>query len=352
MGDEMALRPSMLALALAALAMLICAPAAPAVQPGLVTDLTWGAGERDRDRTFSEIRELGARWLRVEVNWGETEPEQGRLHAWSLEQADDTIRRARAQGMQVVVMVSRAPSWASGSEDRGAPPRDPRDYARFVGMLARRYAGDVIAGYEIWNEPNLSRFWAPRADATAYVALLRAASDAVRSADPHAKVVFGGLSGADVDFVRDAYRAGARGLFDVMALHPYACAQSPRSELFTRYRRVRSLMVAQRDARPMWFTEFGWSTGRARCAVSRTTQARYVRDAFRVMQTDRYVQSALYYNLRNNYWSKDSTDLEAQYGLVDTRFRAKPAYAAFRAFARREARRVTRHRARSGSRGW
>jgi polysaccharide biosynthesis protein PslG len=325
------------ACALAVLAPLLAPGGARAAELGVVTDLTWGAAAADQEREYALLSDLGARWIRVEVNWAEVEPARGRYHAWSLGQIDAAVRRNRAAGRRVVILIGKAPRWASGSADQGSPPRDPADYARFAAMLARRYAGDGIAGYEIWNEPNIGRFWGGRPDAAAYVRLLRAAGGAIRAADPRARIVFGGLSTNDVEYVRAAYAAGAKGQFDVMALHPYSCetrverGNAPGS--FLGYRAVRAFMAAQDDRRPMWFTEFGWSTNGERCGVSERAQAANLRASVQLMARDRYVKAAMLYALRNPYWMHDADTTEAQYGLLTTGFRPKLAYAAFRALA-------------------
>ena len=330
--------------ALALAAPLIAAAPAHAVELGLVTDLTWGASSADQEREYTSLSDLGAKWIRLEVNWAEVEPTQGAYDAWSLQQLDAAVRRNRAAGRQVVIMIGKAPRWASGSADQGTPPRDPADYARFVKMIAVRYAGDGIAGYEIWNEENIGRFWGGTPDAAGYVRLLAAAAPAVRSADPDAEVVFGGLSTNDADYVRRAYAAGAKGLFDVMALHPYSCesdlATIKRTSAgviqpgsFLGYRAVRDLMVAQGDAKPMWFTELGWSTTTAACGVTEAVQADRIAASVALMQQDPYVQAAMFYNLRNNYWMADGDTTEARYGLMTTDFRAKPAYATFKTLA-------------------
>jgi hypothetical protein len=313
----------------------LAAPPARAVELGLVTDLTWGAAAADQEREYAALDDLGARWVRVEVNWAEVEPSRGAHHAWSLEQIDAAVRRNRAAGRQVVVMIGKAPQWASGAADQGTPPRDPADFARFAAFMARRYASDGVAGYEIWNEPNIGRFWGGRPDAASYVALLRAARAAIRAADPGARIVFGGLSTNDLAYVRAAYAAGAKGLFDVMALHPYSCDAFPGS--FLGYRAVRELMVARGDARPMWFTELGWSTTSEPCGVSEAAQAERLEASIGLMDRDPYVQAVMFYNLRNNYWLRDADTTEARYGLLTSDFRAKPAYAALRAAAQRTA---------------
>jgi len=337
-----------IACSLAALIVLAAAAPARAVELGLVTDLTWGAAAADQEREYAALRDLGARWIRVEVNWAEVEPTRGGYHAWSLEQIDAAVRRNREAGRQVVVMIGKAPQWASGATDHGTPPRDPADFARFAAFIAQRYAADGVAGYEIWNEQNIGRFWGGQPDAAAYVALLRAAGSAIRAADPTARIVFGGLSTNDLAYVRAAYGAGAKGLFDVMALHPYSCeariddvkrdgAGVLKAGSFLGYRAVRAFMVAQGDERPMWFTELGWSTTSEACGVTEAAQAERIATSVELMDQDPYVQAVMFYNLRNNYWMGDADTTEARYGLVTTGFRAKPGYAAFRTAAHRAA---------------
>jgi hypothetical protein len=341
--------PALVRRALAVLLVLAAGSAhadrAAAAELGLVTDLTWGASSSDQEREYGLLSDLGARWIRVEVNWAELEPSRGAYHQWSLDQVDAAVRRNRAAGRRVVLMIGKAPQWASGSSDQGTPPRDPADYASVVRFLAARYAGDGIAGYEIWNEENIGRFWGGAPDPAGYVALLRAGSAAVRAADPRAAVVFGGLSTNDYEYVRAAYAAGAKGLFDVMALHPYSCESdlaavkrdrsgriAPGS--FLGYRAIHDLMVAHGDAKPLWFTELGWATTSQACGVSEVGQAQRLAASAALVRQDPYVQAVMYYNLRNNYWMHDADETESQYGLMTSGFRAKPAYAAFKAAAR------------------
>ena len=68
--------------------------------------------------------------------------------------------------------------------------------------------------------------------------------------------------------------------------------------------------------------------------MSEATQARYLTAAFSQLALYPYVTVALAYNFRNDYWlNNDPTNLEANYGLLRTDFSAKPAYAAFKAYA-------------------
>jgi hypothetical protein len=312
---------------------------ADALEKGLVADLTWFAGERDNERTAEMLQDSGSRWVRLSVGWRHFETAPGVYNPWWLEHYASEFARARAAGQRVLVMVTESPSWASGSAERYAPPRDPADLARFVGFLAERYGAQIDA-YEIWNEPNISRFWTTGPDGSEYAALLRASYPAIKRADPTADVVFAGPSTNDYAFVEEAYAAGVKGSFDVMGAHPYSCNSPRRIERtangrinrssFLGYREIRASMLANGDDKPMWFTEFGWSTTTKACGVSAAVQAEYLADAYRLAREDPYVHVALWYALRNMYLNADADEVEAQFGLLNTDFTAKPAYGAFR----------------------
>jgi hypothetical protein len=314
---------------------------AQAVEPGLSPDLSWGISNADQDRTAAALKDVGSRWVRLNVEWGSTETSNNTYDSWMLSHYDRAVTTARAAGQKVLMLVSQSPSWASGHSDKQAPPQNPADYADFVRFLAARWAGKVEA-WQVWNEPNISRFWPTGPDPAKYTELLKAAYPAIKAGDPNAKVVFGGPSTNDYGFIEGAYAAGAKGYFDVMSTHPYSC-KSPEtvwnsngriaSGAYLGYREIRKSMLARGDDKPIWFTEFGWSTSTQECGVSEATQADYLTKAFKLAAQDSYVQVAFWYNFRNNYWMKDADDVESRYGLLRSDFSNKPSYDAFKACA-------------------
>jgi hypothetical protein len=338
-------------LALAAL-WLLAVPAARAAEPGVVPDLSWFIPDADKQRSAAALEDLGSKWVRMDVVWREVEPRRGNYDQHWLAEYEEALEIARAAGQKVILQAYNAPAWASGSSSSNVP-RDSADYARFVGMLAQRFRGR-IAAYEVWNEPNLSRFWSTGPDPAAYTQLLRAAYPSIKQADPAAKVVFGGLAGNDYKFLERAYAAGAKGSFDVMGTHPYTYCQSTSPtdiqysggrisrDSFLGYREVRASMLARDDRKPIWFTELGWNTSTRPCdpgsgywggGVSEAKQAEYLTRAYQLIEADPYVEVAIWYALRNPYWMHDGDYGEARFGLLRTDYSQKPAYAAFKAYA-------------------
>ena len=324
----------------------LCLSAAPAgaAVPGVVPDLTWGLTPTEQAREGTALKELGARWVRLHVQWRDAEPVKGSYDPARFAEYDNAVKVARAAGAKVLFMIYEAPAWASGSSSSNVP-RNPAEYAAFVRYMAQRYRGQASA-YEIWNEPGHPRFWSTGRDPVAYTKLLAAAYPAIKGADPDATVLLGGLSSYDYKFLDDVYAAGGRGSFDAVALHPYTdCGISPLTTwydsagklygfAFPGYREVRKRMLALGDDKPLWFTEMGWTTTSESCntgawtsGVSEATQADYLTKAWDTMAKDPYVQVAFWYNLRNEVGERDH--VEGRWGLLHDDFSPKPAAVAF-----------------------
>ncbi|MGH2996173.1 MAG: glycosyl hydrolase, partial [Gaiellaceae bacterium] len=161
--------------------------------------------------------------------------------------------------------------------------------------------------------------------------------------DPSALVVFGGPSGNNDRFIDDAYAAGAKGSFDVMATHPYqglSDAEPERADdgnrwWLTHLPTVREVMLKHGDDKPIWFTEFGWSSHTTepgapnwRRGVTEAQQADFLARAVRLTQ-ERYepVTHMFWYTERdrtqgNLHWNN--------FGLLRTDLSEKPAYATLR----------------------
>jgi polysaccharide biosynthesis protein PslG len=288
------------------------------------------------------MADVGARWVRLDMSWADVETSRGARNSGVIAMTDRAVQMSRAAGVRVLLVVANAPGWASGSSNKAAPPQNPADYANFMSWVVNRYRGQIEA-YEVWNEENTTRFWPTGVNPGQYANLLKTAYPAIKQQDPAAKVLFGGLALNDYAFVEAAYAAEPNlgSYYDVMATHPYTTVGNEAPETIVRgadgrieqnhfpaYREVRATMLAHGTDKPIWFTEMGWATFSG--GVTEATQADYLTRAFRYMEQDPYVQVAVWYNFRNNYWAGDANTWEDSLGLMHTDFSHKPAYDAFK----------------------
>ena len=322
--------------------MLLFPASASALTKGLNTDLTWGISGAEQDQTMAGLTDLGAGWHRLVIAWHDIETRDNSYSG--LSGYDQAINKAEAAGINLVVTVYTAPRWASGVASRESPPQNPADYADFMSFAANRW-GSKVDAWEIWNEQNAQGFWSTGPDPAHYAHLLEAAYPAVKAADPTAQVVYGGTWTNDYDFLEAAYAEvpNLGDYFDVMGTHPYNGVSSPESVAlrpngriepwsFAGYRELRATMLAHGDEKPIWFTEFGWSTFDDPWGVSEAMQAAYLTKAFACAEQDPYVQAAIWYAYRNHPYGADGQNWEYQLGLTRTDFSHKPAYDAFKSY--------------------
>lgn len=298
---------------------------------------------------FSHIKQTFA--------WEDLEPEPD---VWNFSRADAIVQQIEEKGLRLIVRLSDAPTWAHPDIDRDqrpdivdAPADNPSDWADYCGTVAARYAGR-IAGYQIWNEPNLSREWGGREpDAAGYAAMLQTCATAIRAADPEAVIISAGMAPTgtwdatawpDDLFLQRLYDLEFQQWFDVLGVHApgYAPpeidpADAPGGNRFFSFRRVediRRLMIRNGDAaRQMAILEVGWTTdpndpAYSWFAVDEETQARHLVEAYRYAAEHWSpwvgLMSAIY--IADTGWTDD--DEERWWAITTPDNYVRPAYIA------------------------
>jgi hypothetical protein len=353
---------------------LACLPVAPAgAAPGLRTGFM--AGEFSSpdpavrspwlDRAVGEAAAV----VRIGVDWSKIAPARRPAgfapgdpgaagYDWTA--IDAAVRDAAARGLEPLLTVFSAPTWAEGpgrpaGAAAGAWRPDPGQLAAFARAAATRYSGAFadplrpggalprVRDWQCWNEPNLALYLAPQWAARSgrlqpsspaiYRALLNAFYAAVKGVDPSAVVVEAGTAPyGDPDpggqrlfpavFVRQllclspSLRPAAcpdPAHFDVLAHHPYAVA-GPTAPALGRddvsipdlAKLTRPLAVAVRTGRALprgpkrvWVTEFSWDSDPPDPqGVPAATQARWLEQAFEILWREG-VDTLVWLNIRD-----------------------------------------------------
>ena len=170
-------------------------PESPVVVPGLRFGFNVQMPGQDQQRVLDYTTQAEFGWIRQQVRWADFEPSKGNILFGPL---DAIVNVAQANGVNVLFSVVTSPTWARADHLTNAPPDNFNDYGDFVAALARRYDGKVQA-YEIWNEENFTREWAPTVNSGAYVELLKVAFHRIKAVDPKVVVVSGGLTPTGVN---------------------------------------------------------------------------------------------------------------------------------------------------------
>jgi hypothetical protein len=305
--------------------------------------LTWKS-DKDLAAGLNDAVTLGAGWVRVDLSWNNIQPSNPYNYNW--QRFDRVVKAAHARGLNVLPVLAYTPAWARQASCYGGqscPPADPAVFAAFAKYAAERYAPMGVHAWEIWNEPNLAEFFKPKPDPAAYTRLLRATAKALRSVQPKAYLVMGGLAVArtnpetgkvsPTEFLAKVSKLGGNRLVDAVGYHPYNYPHLPSDTTssgtpFERISTARDNLVAVLDKYgtpdlPIWITETGAPTsGPGSAADGKTVPAdtTHVTEAFQAeIATDTVPASAANPHVEAVFWFADQDSATAQ----DTAHRSK-----------------------------
>ena len=287
---------------------------------GTVADGPFFAPGVDMPAELDSMVGTGVQSLRVVVEWrvaqpyrsfAEVPPDQAARFRdeggvpTDYSTIDALMAGAAQRRLSVLPIVMIAPNWAARHPGRDAsPPSDFGAYARFVAALARRYgpngsfwaerpelAARPVAHWQLWNEPHFEHFWSDRPWAGDYVRLVRTTRKALLAVDPKARVVLAGMANRSWEYLEEVYRKRARGLFDIVAIHPFTARVGGVPKIL---RLNRDVMRRFRDSRkPIWITELSWTSARGRTEwtfgneTTEKGQAAKLADAYRALAAQR-----------------------------------------------------------------
>ncbi len=271
-------------------------------------------GQSDSRALVDRTVQLGAQWVREEFTASQLHTGTRAPYSWTS--YDRVVEQERRGGLHVLGLLDYSNTWSFRDHEtmpQAAIGRLASDFSLYAYAVARHYR-KTIQYWEVWNEPNLAQFWSPAPSPSAYAILLSEASQAIKRANPSARIVLAGTSGIDLDFIRKV--AARTNQFDVIAVHPYR--NLPETGLLRAVHDLRGLHKA------VWISEIGWPAGSGCDACTgEVDQARYL-VRFYTLAAAAGVQRVFWYDLRDDPHSTSSP--EAHFGLLRRNLSLKPAF--------------------------
>jgi hypothetical protein len=331
------LRAWIVSLAVATAGIAIAAPAAQAIPSNF-----WGVSPQVTPTVeeFQRLRTGGVDSVRVPIGWGAVESAPG---VADFSAVDHLVAGAAQAEIEVLPFIYNAPPWAvasipvPGSHGSVVAPKTlpvktgaQRAYwTAFLQKVVGRYGPGgsfwaanpslperPIRTWQIWNEQNF-KYFVVRPNPADYGKLVNISYGAIKSIDPGAKLILGGMFAQPkeatlkvkppqayfaTDFLEGLYHStpGIKSKFSGVALHPYT---TDYRKLTPTIEEFRAVLADNHDAgKGLWITEIGWSSktraqeddGFAKGPKGQVTQ---LKGAFNL-----FVQKQAKWKLKQIYW--------------------------------------------------
>jgi polysaccharide biosynthesis protein PslG len=321
-----------------------------------VQDVSDKLGHRDLVR----MDQGGVGIVRRLLYWPAVEPRRGTF-AWRG--TDRVVGRLASRGIDLLPMVYGSPRYIARHSN--VPPvrskKKRKIFGQFLSALVKRYghggtywtdphlyrhqhpgkAARPVVAWQIWNEPNLEKFFAPRPSVGKYARLVRTAHSAIHAADPEAKVVLAGMSGrghpADRKFLNRFYRQRRiKRSFDAVAVNPYAPQVH---QTGVKIKRIRGVMRRHGDRDTgLWITEIGWGShppDRFGLNKGLKGQRRMLARSFRLIVHHRkawHINRLIWFDFRDPRGNAGGCSFCTSAGLLRKSGKPKPAWRTFKRF--------------------
>lgn len=283
---------------------------------------------------LADMTSMGMKRIRISALWNRIESTKG-TYWWN--QIDMLVNTAVAAGIQPLVILMGVPNWALSTFETASKGFRP-EWEAFCTAVATRYAG-VVPAYEIWNEPNLDRFWLGGNVSNFHDVLSRAVTK-IKAADPNALVISGGLAPAvnstgttePLDFIGALYAQNALQGVDGIGWHPYSFPELPSGtsdwNTFRKMDELKDLIVDNNHAAQIWITEIGAPTG-GDVGVGEAAQAAIIDDGLNLAAEDPLMGPVFVYTHKDLHLGE--ADMESWFGIYTSTGAPKPAVATIRA---------------------
>jgi polysaccharide biosynthesis protein PslG len=294
----------------------------------------WHFKDETLAKALDQLQDLGIGMVRIDILWSDIH--RGTF-SYDFSRYDKLISAIKAHNLEILAVLQyNKEDRKDGREIWNHPPDSFEEFAAYVGATVARYKNQ-IKHWEIWNEPNMSVYWAgPKDGLKRYLRLLKLSYAAAKAADPSCFVMNGGITEPILEDVNNLYVGEARHFTDAINLHTFVDPLDPKSpDRFNRIiEGVEEIMARHGDLRKnIWITEMGcpgvpkglaplkWFGGDC---VDEDQQAEWIQSQFKLMEKHPIIERvfwAFYRDTENEF--KDATDY---FGLVRLDLTPKPAF--------------------------
>lgn len=285
----------------------------------------------------------GVKVVRMDMHWELTERRQGVYEFGRYKRLAVELRKVGITPIFILDYSNRlyAPMtrvMRNGKpRDRAAAPATPETRAAYVAWAraAAKAFHDTPPVFEIWNEPDVDHFWAPKANALAYRQLAEETCDAIRNQNPRAAVIGPAAARAPwpskprSEFLGQVMSARLLRCLSGVSVHPYGTEEmlEDTPAMWRALHQIATRRIGRRAADRLALVNSEWGLSTVRVADSEERQAAYLAKMLALNQASG-VALSIWYDWKDD--GPDPRDPQHHFGLLRYDGAPKPAYLAFK----------------------
>ncbi len=295
------------------------------------------AGYSRSDAEYETLDKLGVDMMRIDFHWSKIQPGP---ETWNVGHFDKYLDEAEKHDVKVLALLAfdnnKAERSTTGSQrDHYIAPQDVPLFLEYVRRTVGHYKDRVYA-WEIWNEPDIARFWDGPTDE--FYELARRTAETVREVHPQARILGSAMTSAlgaySASGIEGLHTTGALDKVDHPTMHLYI--SDPRG-YYNDFLRVRNAAAKHGHEGSVWITELGDPDGGVYpWRASSGLLAEHVIKSYTI-STSLEIEKLIWYCYRDSAAAskqKNSDDSEGFFGLLGPKGQWKPAAWAYSLFAK------------------
>ena len=287
--------------------------------PDLTVPTGWGVNVNIKDMDDDDINAIadaGAKWVRMDLLWARVEEKPG---VYNFSKYDPVIDGFGRKGIRALLILD----YGNKAYNVDAPrtDQDRSAFANFAAAAVKHYRHKGVI-WEVWNEPNLSHFWAGQPNADEYAALVNAVVPAMRNVSSDEWIIGGASSRFDWKYLDECFSKGVLDHLDGVSIHPYRDQNAPES-VVADWEQLRTMVSKYAGARHITLicSEWGYSTYSA--GVSEREQGEFAEREY-LANLSAGVPLTIWYAWRDR--PEASSEKEQHFGMMDGNMRPKQAH--------------------------
>jgi len=267
--------------------------------------------------------EAGIKWIRIDLYWSLIEKKRGEF---DFTEIDRIVKYSNTNQLSILGVLSSTPTWSNNDKGANYPPDNIQDWKNFISVAVTRYKDD-IRYWNIWNEPNVEKFFAPGKDVFVNE-IFRPAAEIIRKDSPLSFIAGPELAhlenqGSEWYFWMKYILTECKEYIDIVSHHIY--------KIEGVYAIFESLEIGENitpsvkevidesglSFAPFWITETGWDTE----LFSEQEQGNRYLEFLQEMELRDFPDKIFFYQIID-----DATAGIRPWGILKSNFAKKPAY--------------------------